>query len=69
MIPFRQIRGMQPEEFVRLLAEDLQAAGVVAGCNYRFGACPSQCCGGLAALAAWHMQFWARALWQGAGPA
>ncbi len=28
---------MQPEEFVQLLAQDLRAAGVVAGCNYRFG--------------------------------
>uniref|UniRef100_A0A7S3R5L5 FAD synthase n=1 Tax=Dunaliella tertiolecta TaxID=3047 RepID=A0A7S3R5L5_DUNTE len=37
MIPFHQIRSMQPEEFVQLLSENLRAAGVVAGCNYRFG--------------------------------
>ncbi len=36
-IPFHLIRGMSPEEFVRVLAHDLRAAGVVAGRNYRFG--------------------------------
>lgn len=36
-IPFHLIRGMSPEEFVRALAHDLRAAGVVAGRNYRFG--------------------------------
>eukprot|EP00198_Chlamydomonas_reinhardtii_P009763 XP_001699100.1 riboflavin biosynthesis protein [Chlamydomonas reinhardtii] len=36
-MPFGQIRGMSPEEFVALLARDLGAAGVVAGRNYRFG--------------------------------
>jgi hypothetical protein len=32
------VRGMSPEEFVQYLARDLRAIGVVAGCNYRFGA-------------------------------
>lgn len=36
-IPFGQIRTMSPEEFVRLLAHDLRARGVIAGSNYRFG--------------------------------
>ena len=36
-IPFGEIRTMQPEEFVRVLAEDLGTAAVVAGSNYRFG--------------------------------
>jgi len=36
-IPFICIRHLSPEEFVRLLAEELKAAGVVAGVNYRFG--------------------------------
>eukprot|EP00798_Chlamydomonas_sp_ICE-L_P004652 gene4652-14847_t len=31
------IRQMSPEEFVRILALDLKASGVVAGRNYRFG--------------------------------
>lgn len=39
VIPFALIRRMPPEEFVRLLAQDLKAAGVVAGANYRFGMC------------------------------
>jgi len=42
MIPFHKIRSMQPEEFVQLLVHDLRAAGVVAGCNYRFGAWQSR---------------------------
>ncbi len=36
-IPFHLIRRMPPEDFVRLLAEQLGATGVVAGRNYRFG--------------------------------
>eukprot|EP00803_Ostreobium_quekettii_P007371 evm.model.scf_89.8 EVM.evm.TU.scf_89.8 scf_89:32674-35731(-) len=36
-LPFQEIRWMTPEEFVRLLAEELGATGVVAGRNYRFG--------------------------------
>lgn len=36
-VPFVEIRHMQPEEFVRCLALDLKASGVVAGSNYRFG--------------------------------
>lgn len=36
-LPFREIRHMAPQEFVKCLALDLQAAGVVAGANYRFG--------------------------------
>eukprot|EP00850_Spirogloea_muscicola_P008376 SM000044S16023 [mRNA] locus=s44:639600:641287:+ [translate_table: standard] len=34
---FRKVRSLSPRDFVRLLAEDLQVAGVVAGLNYRFG--------------------------------
>ena len=44
-IPFHLIRRMPPEEFVRLLAEQLGAKGVVAGRNYRFGACAPQSVG------------------------
>ncbi|GAX77126.1 hypothetical protein CEUSTIGMA_g4572.t1 [Chlamydomonas eustigma] len=36
-VPFKEIRGMMPEEFVQVLAQDLGASGVVAGVNYRFG--------------------------------
>ena len=36
-LPFALIRRLSPEQFVALLAEDLGAAGVVAGRNYRFG--------------------------------
>ena len=36
-LPFREIRFMSAEDFVRLLAEELGAVGVVAGENYRFG--------------------------------
>ncbi len=36
-IPFKLIRHLAPEEFVKLLAHDLKATGVVAGANYRFG--------------------------------
>jgi FAD synthase len=39
-IPFHEIRTMSPEDFVRVLAEDLKAKGVVAGSNYRFGERP-----------------------------
>jgi len=35
-IPFAEIRGLSPEEFVRLLA-DMKVDGIVAGVNYRFG--------------------------------
>jgi len=28
---------MQPEEFVKVLAKEMGAVGVVAGSNYRFG--------------------------------
>ncbi len=36
-IPFADIRSLPPEEFVRILAQDLQVSGVVVGSNYRFG--------------------------------
>ncbi|KAG1674160.1 hypothetical protein FOA52_015791 [Chlamydomonas sp. UWO 241] len=36
-VPFREIREMSAEAFVKLLAHDLKAKGVVAGANYRFG--------------------------------
>ena len=36
-LPFREIRFMSPEDFVKLLAEELGAIGIVAGENYRFG--------------------------------
>eukprot|EP00850_Spirogloea_muscicola_P012869 SM000085S23219 [mRNA] locus=s85:142896:144610:- [translate_table: standard] len=36
-LEFRNVRSLSPRDFVRLLAEDLQVAGVVAGLNYRFG--------------------------------
>ena len=36
-LPFGQIRHQSPREFVKMLARDLGAAGVVAGTNYRFG--------------------------------
>ena len=36
-LPFAAVRGMSPEDFVRLLTSDLRAAGVVVGTNYRFG--------------------------------
>ncbi|KAJ9533488.1 hypothetical protein QJQ45_026565, partial [Haematococcus lacustris] len=37
LVPFREIRGLSPAQFVELLAHDLGVAGVVAGSNYRFG--------------------------------
>ncbi|KAK9840984.1 hypothetical protein WJX81_003782 [Elliptochloris bilobata] len=37
LVPFAAVRGLQPDEFVRVLAEDLQVAGVVVGEGYRFG--------------------------------
>jgi len=37
IVPFSEIHKMSPEEFVRLLALDLCANGVVVGSNYRFG--------------------------------
>lgn len=37
LVPFADIRHLQPAEFVALLAVDLKAGGVVAGRNYRFG--------------------------------
>jgi FAD synthase len=36
-LPFAAIRSMSPEAFVQLLQQELGAAGVVAGINYRFG--------------------------------
>ena len=36
-IPFSMVRNLSPEEFVKVLAEDLQVSGVVVGQNYRFG--------------------------------
>ncbi|KAK9849118.1 hypothetical protein WJX84_009470, partial [Apatococcus fuscideae] len=36
-VPFAAVRHLQPEDFVAMLAEDLQVAGVVVGENYRFG--------------------------------
>jgi hypothetical protein len=36
-IPFGEIRHLEPEEFVALLAHEMHAYGVVAGSNYRFG--------------------------------
>jgi FAD synthetase len=36
-LPFAEIRGMSPQQFVAVLAQELGAAGVVAGRNYRFG--------------------------------
>ena len=37
-IPFADIRTLQPEEFIDILAYDLDVKGVVVGANYRFGA-------------------------------
>ena len=37
-IPFADIRRMEPEAFVALLALELQVKGVVVGANFRFGA-------------------------------
>lgn len=36
-IPFDKIRTMSPDQFVRLLAQDIKVQGVVVGANYRFG--------------------------------
>ena len=36
-LPFAAVRGMSPDDFVRLLSFDMGAAGVVVGTNYRFG--------------------------------
>eukprot|EP00803_Ostreobium_quekettii_P007955 evm.model.scf_929.3 EVM.evm.TU.scf_929.3 scf_929:17342-20973(+) len=36
-LPFEEIRGLSPEDFVRFLAEELGAKGIVAGQNYKFG--------------------------------
>lgn len=36
-IPFAAVRSLSPREFVRVLAQELQVAGVVVGQNYRFG--------------------------------
>lgn len=41
-VPFADVRELPAAEFVRLLAEDLQVTGVVAGSNYRFGAQPTE---------------------------
>ena len=37
-IPFKDIRTLQPEEFIDILVHDLDVKGVVVGANYRFGA-------------------------------
>lgn len=37
LIPFAEIREMEPEEFIQMLAQDLGVSGVVVGANYRFG--------------------------------
>ena len=39
-IPFADIRTMEAEKFVKLLATDLAVFGVVVGANFRFGALP-----------------------------
>lgn len=36
-VPFGAVRQLSPQDFVAALAEDLRAAGVVVGLNYRFG--------------------------------
>ncbi|KAL6784549.1 hypothetical protein ACKKBF_B02245 [Auxenochlorella protothecoides x Auxenochlorella symbiontica] len=36
-IPFAEVRGMDPEAFLRLLSKDLGVAGVVVGEGFRFG--------------------------------
>jgi FAD synthase len=36
-IPFIDVRHLEPEVFVELLAKELQVTGVIAGSNYRFG--------------------------------
>lgn len=36
-VPFGAVRQLSPRDFVATLAEDLKAAGVVVGVNYRFG--------------------------------
>jgi hypothetical protein len=45
-LPFAAIRLMSPDSFVQLLQQELGAAGVVAGINYRFGEQQQwqQCC-------------------------
>jgi hypothetical protein len=37
-IPFADIRQLEPEVFVELLANELRVHGVVVGANFRFGA-------------------------------
>ena len=37
LIPFAEIRKMEPEKFIQVLAQDLGVSGVVVGENYRFG--------------------------------
>lgn len=36
-IPFAEVRTLSPEEFVRLLAEELRVGGVAVGSNFRQG--------------------------------
>lgn len=36
-IPFAEVRHLEPEAFVALLASDMRVCGIVAGANYRFG--------------------------------
>jgi hypothetical protein len=36
-IPFAEVRSLPPEDFVALLANELQVGGVAVGSNYRFG--------------------------------
>jgi FAD synthase len=36
-IPFIDVRHLEPEVFVELLAKELHVTGVIAGSNYRFG--------------------------------
>lgn len=37
VLPFGDVRGLSPREFVRLLVEDVGAAGIVCGRDWRFG--------------------------------
>ena len=42
-IPFGSIRRLSPEDFVRVLAEDMQVTGIITGSNYRFGMFSTSC--------------------------
>lgn len=37
VLPFAEVRGLSPEAFVDLLAEELRVQGVLCGANFRFG--------------------------------